>query len=142
VEQIEFRQPNRHTRGTISKVTTPVAVGGETKTMFEVEYDLSDVPLGEDVEFEIEILGRFPITSPRASFQTQIKTDLASVWLLFPTEHPYRSYDLVRYPADKSQTPEIMNARFTIDHPYGSLIGWSVVNPLIDTVYECRWTMQ
>jgi hypothetical protein len=33
-----------------------------------------------------------------------------------------------------------MEARFTIDHPYGSLIGWSVINPEVDAVYECRWT--
>jgi hypothetical protein len=35
-----------------------------------------------------------------------------------------------------------MQARFTIDHPYGSLIGWSVINPERDHVYECRWTTE
>jgi hypothetical protein len=27
-----------------------------------------------------------------------------------------------------------------IDHPYGSMIGWSVINPESNSVYECRWT--
>jgi hypothetical protein len=34
-----------------------------------------------------------------------------------------------------------MEFRFTIDHPSGRLIGWSVVNPEPDTVYECRWLL-
>jgi hypothetical protein len=35
---------------------------------------------------------------------------------------------------------EPLEARYTIDHPYGSLIGWSVITPDPQTVYECRWT--
>ena len=46
------------------------------------------------------------------------------------------------YPRDMSQTSKIMNNRYAIDHPYGSLIGWSVVNPEEDRVYECRWTTE
>jgi len=33
-----------------------------------------------------------------------------------------------------------MTPRYTIDHPYGALIGWSLINPQVRTVYECRWT--
>jgi hypothetical protein len=33
-----------------------------------------------------------------------------------------------------------MHNRFSIDHPYGFLIGWSVVDPEENRVYECRWT--
>ena len=90
---------------------------------------------------EIAALARFPVLmSGRAPFVLQCKTDLLSVWLLFPEERPYRTYSLVRYPADKSAPPQMMDPRNTIDHPYGSLIGWSVVNPQVGTVYECRWT--
>ena len=70
----------------------------------------------------------------------QFGSDLLSVWMLFPEDRPYRTYSLVRYLADKSERPQIMDPRNTIDHPYGSLIGWSVVNPQVDSVYECRWT--
>ena len=35
---------------------------------------------------------------------------------------------------------EPMTPRYTIDHPYGQLIGWSVINPAKGQVYECRWT--
>jgi hypothetical protein len=35
-----------------------------------------------------------------------------------------------------------MQARFTIDHPYGSMIGWSVIDPELDAVYERRWATE
>jgi hypothetical protein len=35
---------------------------------------------------------------------------------------------------------EPLTSRYTIDHPYGRLIGWSVITPRQGTVYECRWT--
>jgi hypothetical protein len=34
-----------------------------------------------------------------------------------------------------------MESPFTIDHPSRRLVGWSVVNPEPDTVYECRWLL-
>lgn len=65
---------------------------------------------------EARLIGRF-------------KTDLVSDWLLFPDDQPYRS-----------QPPTGMNSRYRINHLYGSLIGWSAVNPEVGYVYECRWT--
>jgi hypothetical protein len=35
-----------------------------------------------------------------------------------------------------------MQARYTGDHPHGSLIGWTVINTERDAVYECRWTTE
>ncbi|MCR9294352.1 MAG: hypothetical protein NXI32_16660 [bacterium] len=46
------------------------------------------------------------------------------------------------YPQVRSEPPSLMNTRYTIDHPYGSLIGWSVVDPELDRFYECRWTTE
>ena len=62
------------------------------------------------------------------------------MWMLFPPDRPYRTYSLVSYPVDRSESPRVMHNRYAIDHPYGSLIGWSVVNPDEGRVYECRWT--
>jgi predicted acylesterase/phospholipase RssA len=138
LENVEYRQPKDGLQAIISEVAEPFVEHGQTLTLYEFEYDLSHVPLGEPVPLEAEIRASVPETS-RARFRTRLKTDLISVWMLFPSDRPYRSYDLVSYPADKSTPPMVMDARYTIDHPYGSLIGWSVVNPTIDTVYECRW---
>lgn len=139
VENAQFRQPKGGLRGIISRISEPVEVRGQKRTLFEFEYDLSKVPREEPVTIEAELLADFP-KSVRAPMVTYTKTDLISVWLLFPVDRPYRTYSLVSYPIDKSEPPRVMNNRYAIDHPYGSLIGWSVVNPEEDRVYECRWT--
>ncbi|MEA1950179.1 MAG: hypothetical protein U9N87_02255 [Planctomycetota bacterium] len=120
----------------------PVVEYGQQRTQYELEYDLKGIPVGEPVTLEVEFLIRSNKPTARAAFLTRVKSDLISMWMLFPTDRPYRNYSLVRYPADRSSPPEVMNSRYMIDHPYGSLIGWSVVNPKLDTVYECRWTTE
>jgi len=141
VENVEFRYPNDQLGGLIRRVTRPVEVQGEKRTLYELEYDLSQVPPEEPVTIEAEALLNFP-EAARTQFVTALKTDLISVWILFAPERPYQTYSLVSYPVDRSVPPKVMNVRYTIDHPYGSLIGWSVVNPKIDYVYECRWKME
>ena len=76
----------------------------------------------------------------RMPFHLDHPTDLITVWMLFPEDHPYRSYRLLRHPAGNTGAEEPLEARYTIDHPYGTLIGWSVIMPEPGTVYECRWT--
>lgn len=140
IEDAEFRQPTGGPQAVVSRVKKTMEVFDGRGTTYEIEYDLTRIPFGEPVTVEIAALARFPVLSTgRAPFVVQCKTDLLSVWMLFPEERPYRSYSLVRYPADKSAPPQTMEPRNTIDHPYGSLIGWSVVNAQVGTVYECRW---
>jgi hypothetical protein len=128
MEGLEFQQPKTGIRGTISRVSEPVERDGQKLIIYEFEYDLSQSIPGEAVTIEVELIGDVPKTV-KAPFVTHTKTDLISVWILFPADKPYRTYSLVSYPVDKSRPPEIMENRYAIDHPYGSLIGWSVVNP-------------
>jgi predicted acylesterase/phospholipase RssA len=141
-EDIEFRQTGSQIPAIIRRVAQPYDDFGEKRTLFELEYDLSQVPLGEPVTLELEGLLQTRRPSPRAPVIVRAKVDLISTWMLFPADRPYRNYSLVKYPVDRSAPPEVMNSRYAIDHPYGSLIGWSVVNPEIGTVYECRWTTE
>jgi predicted acylesterase/phospholipase RssA len=127
---------------TIWHVSSPIDFHGERRDLYEVDLDLSHVPILEPVSLELEFFIPFPVRNRRIDFETYAKTDLASLWILFPPDLPYRHYTLLHYPASRDKPPEIMEARFTIDHPYGSLIGWSVVNPERDAVYECRWTTE
>ena len=141
IEDVEFRQPKGPLQAVVSRVKKNLDGFEGRGTSYEIEYDLTGIPFGEPVTVEIAALARFPVLmSGRAPFVIKGKTDLLSVWMLFPEERPYRTYNLVRYPADNSAPAQMMDPRNTIDHPYGSLIGWSVVNPQVGTVYECRWT--
>jgi hypothetical protein len=149
VREARFRASNSPIPRTVAHVTTPIKVQGQEHYIYEVEFDLADVSFVEPVALEIEVLiprsairSTLPAGEGRFSFQTDLKTDLVTVWLLFPANRPYRTYRLVRYPADRSAPPEIMQSRFTIDHPYGTLIGWSVINPELKTLYECRWSTE
>jgi predicted acylesterase/phospholipase RssA len=139
MENVEFRQPKEGIRGIISRVAEPTDEGALSRTIYEFEYDLSQALPEESVAIEVELIGNVPKTV-RAPFQTHAKTDVISVWLLFPADRPYRTYSLVSYPVDRGLAARPMANRFAIDHPYGFLIGWSVVNPDPDRVYECRWT--
>ena len=143
LEDVEYRQPKGRVQAVVSRVKESLEVFEGRGTGYEIQYDLARIPFGEPVTVEIAVLARLPVLmTGRAPFVIQCKTDLLSMWMLFPEGRPYRTYSLVRYPLDKSAPPQMMDPRNTIDHPYGSLIGWSVVNPQIGTVYECRWTTQ
>jgi predicted acylesterase/phospholipase RssA len=139
---LQVRVSNSTIPRTIWHLAAPFDYHGEPRDLYEVELDLSHVPILEPVSVELEFLVPFPVVGGRIDFETYAKTDLASLWILFPTDRPYRHYSLLHYPANRSSPPEPMQARFTIDHPYGTLIGWSVINPERDAVYECRWTTE
>jgi hypothetical protein len=139
MENVEFRQPDEGIRGVISRVAEPTDELGLSRTIYEFEYDLSQALPEEPVTIEVELIGNVPKTV-KAPFVTHAKTGLISVWLLFPPDRPYRTYNLVSYPVDRSAAPRSMTKRFNIDHPFGFLIGWSVVNPEQDVFYECQWT--
>jgi hypothetical protein len=138
---VVFRQPSSALRGTISRVAESTESPDQNRTIYEFEYDLSQALPEESVTIDVELIGDVPKTV-RAPFVTHTKTDLVSVWLRFPEDRPYRTYSLVSYPADGSSAARPMTQRYSIDHPYGYLIGWSVVNPEEDRVYECRWTAE
>jgi hypothetical protein len=139
---LQIRVPNSTIPRTIWHVSSPFDHHGEQRNLYEVELDLSHVPVLEPVSVDLEFLVPMPVVNGRVDFETYYKTDLASLWILFPIDRPYRHYNLLHYPASRDKPPEIMEARFTIDHPYGTLIGWSVINPERDAVYECRWTTE
>jgi len=93
------------------------------------------------VPFELAAVVRFAsLPAGRMPMVMQFDADLLTVWILFPDDHPYKWYQLVTYPRGDAAATEPLTSRYTIDHPYGRLIGWSVITPREGTVYECRWT--
>jgi predicted acylesterase/phospholipase RssA len=138
---VSFRQSEHSFRGTITRIAQPIEYEGQPRTVYQFEYNLSRVPKGEAVSVDVELITEFP-TTVRAPFKTHTKTDLISVWMLFPADRPYKTYSLVSYPVDRSAPPALMSSRYQIDHPYGTFIGWSVINPNPNLIYETRWTVE
>ena len=142
---VEVRQPANQPQGVFNRIggleSSSVNARDGMKIRHQTLFDLSEIPIGQRVtlqavsrvELPASMSGHFPCYVNK-------KTELLTSWLLFPDDHPYSSYRLVRYPADQSAPPSTMDPRFAIDHPYGNLIGWSVITPKEGMVYECRWT--
>ncbi|MEM8668842.1 MAG: patatin-like phospholipase family protein [Planctomycetota bacterium] len=142
LDNLEFRQPTTTLPAEIRRVAGRVEEYGMERTFYEFVFDFDGISIGETVTIEMEMIADIPIVASRAHFETRMKTDLVSMWLLFPEDRPYQTYNLVQYPSDRGEAPEVLESRYKIHHPYGSLIGWSVVNPEVGNVYECRWTYE
>ena len=140
VEGVEYRQPNGSIPGRVRRVKERAADGSE-ESRYEYHVDLSDAPVGEPVSLELAAVVRYTsLPAGRLPLVMQFNADLLTVWILFPDDHPYRRYQLVTYPRGQDAAVEPLTSRYTIDHPYGRLIGWSVIMPKQGSVYECRWT--
>ncbi len=141
VADLEYRQPANQPQ--ISARRGIEMVDGEPMTRYELTCDLASLPRGVPVPIEVAIRVRYPRIAPgRLPFTVDHSCDILTMWMLFPEDHPYRTYSLVRYPKGREAETEPLEARYTIDHPYGTLIGWSVVQPDQGFVYDCRWTSE
>ncbi len=135
---VAFRQPPTQPPISITKVG-----GTAADPHLEIHLDLPGVPVGQTVPLEMSasIKADF-LARKKMSFPLRYPTDLVTIWMLFPENHRYRGYTLVRYPEGVPEAAEPMVPRYTIDHPFGALIGWSVIKPTPGMVYECRWTSE
>jgi predicted acylesterase/phospholipase RssA len=139
VRELDYRQPRNQPQISVRRGFEEI--NGEKFARFELTCDLASAPRGVPVTIELATHVRFPKLLPgRMPFLLEHPTDLLTVWMLFPEDHPYHTYNLLRHPRDEPDASEPLSARYTIDHPYGTLIGWSVIKPDPGTVYECRWT--
>jgi len=116
---------------------------GTATEHLEFHCDLTGVPVGEPVTLEMAATLRADILERgRMTIDLLAPADLMTVWLLFPENRRYQSYRLLRYPEHAEDEAVPMTPRYTIDHPAGELIGFSVVDPRQGMVYESRWTLR
>jgi len=143
-DQIDFYAGPEKLRPVLRRVP---AEAGDGKTTWELEFDLSGVRAGSATDIEIEAtIHDFEARKGKHEnwlrYSPPSTTEQASVWVLFPESRPYKDYRLIRYATtDPSKFQEI-ETQYTIDHPYGSIIAWSIVNAEVGYVYECEWTTQ
>jgi predicted acylesterase/phospholipase RssA len=134
-DDVDFRQPPSQPPLSVTRV----AAAGAAPHL-ELHCDLPGVPAGEIVPLELttSFAADF-FARGRISFDLRYPADLVTIWILFPQAHPYGRYELLRYPEGDPEAAEPMSPRYTIDHPFGTLIGWSLIKPEPGNVYECRW---
>ena len=136
---ITFRQPPDQPPIVIRRIVSNT--DDKTPSHLEIHCDLAEAPAGVPVTLELSSLMHENILSKgRMPLDLLAPADLLTVWMLFPEDHPYRTYRLLRHPEGAEDQIMPMTPRYSIDHPFGTLIGWSVINPERGMVYECRWT--
>ena len=143
-DRIDFHAGPEKLRPVVRRVPPETPEG---KTTWELEFDLSGVRSGGTTDIEIEaIIHNFEARKGEREnwlrYSPPAKTEQASVWVLFPESRPYKDYRLIRYATADPSKPERIETQYTIDHPYGSIIAWSIVNAEVGYVYECEWTTE
>jgi predicted acylesterase/phospholipase RssA len=117
---------------------------GERDTTWELAFDLSSVPKGRSEDIEIEatvhdIMAKKGEGENWIRYRPTFATAEASVWMIFPVNRPYTHYSLIRYPENDPSSFQKVETSYTIDHPRGSIIAWSIINPEVGYFYECNW---
>jgi predicted acylesterase/phospholipase RssA len=141
-ERIDFHCGPEKLKPTIRRV---LPRPGERDTTWEVAFDLSSVPKGRTEDIEIEATIHNVMAKKKVEgeslwrYRAAIATAEASLWLIFPVNRPYTHYSLIRYPAADPSTFQKVETSYTIDHPRGSIIAWSIINPDVGYFYECEW---
>jgi predicted acylesterase/phospholipase RssA len=142
--RIDFRCGPEKLKPTVRRV--PPRTGGRDTT-WELEFDFSGVPPGivQDIEFEAIL---YDVEADRGKGETWVRyrpvaaTAEVSIWLLFPEDQPYQDYSLIRYPIADPSTFQKLETLYTIDHPRGTIIAWSLINPEVGYIYRCDWTFE
>ena len=117
---------------------------GESGFLYEAEFDLSNVPTGEDFEigFEVSSPGIQGREDQRArlTFPILAPTEVITMWVLLPPGMSYRDVEVVGYHQKVAGLIEAIEPTYRFDMADGSLFGWMLVAPNDDYTYECRWS--
>lgn len=128
----------------ILRIAPHVTPSGQEGFLYELEFDLSSVPEGQDFEFGFEVTE--PGLQGRADWENQLvfpivaPTDVATLWVLLPLDHPYSSFEIIGYDRQTPFNVEATDATYEFQMADGSLFGWMLVAPRDDYQYECSWT--
>ncbi|KAA5542134.1 patatin-like phospholipase family protein [Roseiconus nitratireducens] len=128
----------------VLRFTPAVNEMGQKGFIYEIEFDLSSVPEGQDFDigFEVTDTGIQGRVEPlnRILFPIFAPTDVASMWVFLPEGRPYRSFKLIGYDSKAPVNVESISPTYEFQMADGSLFGWMLVAPREENTYECRWT--
>jgi predicted acylesterase/phospholipase RssA len=124
-------------RNTAQKVETPLNI-------FEIEFDLSKIPVRTVVDLAIEYSDREPRPANWQALDFYVDTDTAllSLWLLMPYDLPVKSFDVFRFSSGKEPVPEIIAPSQQITLMNGRIAAFSVASAKPGFVYEFRPSYQ
>jgi hypothetical protein len=124
-------------RNTAQKAETPLHV-------YEIEFDLSKVPVRTVVDLAFEYSDREPRPANWQALDFYVDTDTAllSLWLLMPYDLPVKNFDVYRFSSGKDPVPETIAPSQQITLMNGRIAAFSVASAKPGFIYEFRPTYQ
>ncbi|MDF1747228.1 MAG: hypothetical protein P1V19_26295 [Gimesia sp.] len=114
---------------------------------WEVDIDMSRVPIGQDTELIIEkIVMSESLDSlkeeGRFEFSVPVVIGVVEMWLLMPDGHTYKDLEVSRYLLDNPDMIYSVTPDVKVEMPHGSIATFRLINPEVKSRYECRWNWQ
>ncbi|WP_165063903.1 patatin-like phospholipase family protein [Paludisphaera rhizosphaerae] len=128
----------------ILRIAPHVTAAGLSGFLYEIEFDLSSVPEGQDFAIGFEVTEGSAILGPidpemRLEFPILAPTDVATMWVLLPETHPSRNFSVIGYDPANPVNVKSITPTYDFRMADGSLLGWMLVAPRDGHMYECRW---
>ncbi len=125
------------------RVAPAVNEMGRKGFLYEIEFDLSSVPEGQDFDigFELTDVGLQGRLGDANHFDFAIiaPTDVATMWVFLPVGRPYQSFKVIAYDSKAPVNVESIEPTYDFQMADGSLFGWMLVAPRDGYTYESRW---
>ncbi len=114
---------------------------------WEIDIDMSRVPIGKDTELVIEkiILTESPDNHQEEGlfqFIVPVGVGVIEMWLLMPDGHIYKDLEVSRYLIDDPDIIYSVTPDAKVEIPRGSIATFRLINPEVKSRYECRWNWQ
>jgi hypothetical protein len=118
---------------------------GDGGYRWELQLDLSRVPMGGDVEIVTQAILPPELASVgsdegRFNFTVRTDTGLLQVWLLMPKNRDYDVFEVSSYPIGKPEQAELVVPAASVRVALDSVATFRLINPEPQRRYECRWT--
>jgi predicted acylesterase/phospholipase RssA len=120
------------------------APGGEKECVWQVAYDLGQVPVGDPVDLIVEYYSPGSYIRRGDSGSTlplDIRTPTAelTLWIMLPMGREYRTWRVVRYPKDKPQAVEAAKVVTEYMSDDSSILAFKLLSLKPDYTYEVQW---
>ena len=113
------------------RVAPAVNEMGRKGFLYEIEFDLSSVPEGQDFDigFELTDVGLQGRLGDANHFDFAIiaPTDVATMWVFLPVGRPYQSFKVIAYDSKAPVNVESIDPTYDFQMADGSLFGWMLV---------------
>lgn len=147
---LKFRLPDVNAQArSLNASLSPIVhrrapAAGEVGSEWQIELNLSSIPVGEPIDVQLEATYRDQTRAnlesrPHVDVDADLTVPLLNVWVLLPENKPYQGYRLVEFAASNSSQVSVVHPSAGRESSYGTVIQWALLSPDAGARYECLW---